>query len=78
VGVTTILNQATISGSNFSNVLSDNPATTPPGDPTVDVVSVGVIEIPTLSEWGAMILALLLFLAAVWCLRTRERTARNS
>ncbi len=77
-GVTTIVNQATVSGSNFPDVLSDNPATTPTGDPTVDSVIVGVTDIPTLSEWGAMILALLLLAAAVWHLRRRERAARNS
>jgi uncharacterized repeat protein (TIGR01451 family) len=48
-GVTTITNQATISGSNFSDVVSDNPATTPSGDPTVDVVTIAAV-IPTISE----------------------------
>jgi uncharacterized repeat protein (TIGR01451 family) len=76
-GVTTVVNQATVSGRNFSDVLSDNPATLPPGDPTVDVVAVAV-DIPTVSEWGAMILALLLAAAAAWRLRTGERTARTS
>ena len=78
VGVTTILNQATIRGSNFSDVLSDNPTTTPPGDPTVDVVAVGVPAIPTLSEWGALLLALLLAAAAAWRLRTGRRTIHDS
>jgi uncharacterized repeat protein (TIGR01451 family) len=76
-GVTTIVNQAIVSGSNFPNVSSDDPATTPSGDPTVNTVT-AVIPIPTLSEWGFMILALLLAAAAVWRLRTGARTARSS
>jgi uncharacterized repeat protein (TIGR01451 family) len=76
-GVTTINNQAIISGSNFTDVLSDNPATTPPADPTVDVVTIAV-DIPTVSEWGAMILALLLAAAAAWHLRNGGRTVRGS
>ncbi|HJX28775.1 MAG TPA: IPTL-CTERM sorting domain-containing protein [Thermoanaerobaculia bacterium] len=76
-GVTTVMNQATVSGSNFPNVVSDNPATTPSDDPTVDVVSVAAV-IPTLSEWGAMILVLLLAAVAVWRLRNGQRTVRNS
>jgi hypothetical protein len=35
------------------------------------------MAIPTASEWGAMILALLLAAAAAWRLRTGERTARS-
>jgi len=74
-GVTTVLNQALVRGSNFTDVLTDNPATTPTGDPTVDVVTVpGVPAIPAVSPWGAMILALLLAAAAAWRLRTGERT----
>jgi hypothetical protein len=57
--------------------VSDNPATTPSDDPTVDVVSVAAV-IPTLSEWGAMILVLLLAAVAVWRLRNGQRTVRNS
>jgi large repetitive protein len=74
-GVTTVSNQAVVSGSNFTDVVSDNPATTPPGDPTVNVVTiVAVPDIPTVSEWGAMILALLLAATAAWRLRRSERT----
>jgi uncharacterized repeat protein (TIGR01451 family) len=74
-GVTTVSNQALVTGSNFPDVVSDNPATTPADDPTVDVVSVaGVPDIPTVSEWGAMLLALLLATAAAWRLRRGERT----
>jgi uncharacterized repeat protein (TIGR01451 family) len=69
-GVTTVSNQAIASGSNFANVLSDNSATALPGDPTVDTVTaLAVTEIPTLSEWGAVLLALLL--AAVASRRLR-------
>jgi uncharacterized repeat protein (TIGR01451 family)/fimbrial isopeptide formation D2 family protein len=76
-GVTTVSNQAFITGSNISSVPSDNPTTTPPGDPTTNSVTV-MVAIPTLSEWGVLILALLLAAAAVWRLRTGERTARHS
>jgi uncharacterized repeat protein (TIGR01451 family) len=74
-GVTTVSNQAVVTGSNFTDVVSDNPATTPSGDPTVNVVTIGAVpDIPTVSEWGAMILALLLAAAAAWRLRRGERT----
>jgi uncharacterized repeat protein (TIGR01451 family) len=76
-GVTTLINQAVVRGSNFSDVPSDDPDTTPQGDPTMDVVTV-VVAIPTVSEWGALLLALLLAAAAAWHLRTSDRTARNS
>ncbi|HEY9420556.1 MAG TPA: IPTL-CTERM sorting domain-containing protein [Thermoanaerobaculia bacterium] len=68
-GVTTVSNQATVRGSTIPDVLTNDPRTPPPGDPTVDVVTV-VAVIPTLSEWGAMLLALLLAVAAAWRLRT--------
>ncbi|HKI01019.1 MAG TPA: IPTL-CTERM sorting domain-containing protein, partial [Thermoanaerobaculia bacterium] len=76
-GVTTVSNQAIVRGTNFPDVPTNDPRTPPPGDPTLDVVTVAV-AIPTLSEWGAMILALLLAVAAARRLRTRERIARSS
>jgi uncharacterized repeat protein (TIGR01451 family) len=70
-GVTTVSNQALVTGSNFPDVVSDNPATRPADDPTVDVVTVTAApDIPTVSEWGALLLALLLAAAAAWRLRT--------
>ncbi|HEV8579345.1 MAG TPA: DUF11 domain-containing protein [Thermoanaerobaculia bacterium] len=77
-GVTTVSNQAIVSGSNFSDRSSDDPRTSPPGDPTVDPVTVGEVEIPTLSEWGAILLALLLAAAAARRLRTGGRVARST
>jgi uncharacterized repeat protein (TIGR01451 family) len=77
-GVTTISNQAVVSGSNFPNVVSDNPATAPPGDPTVNVVTIAAIPIPTVSEWGILIMTLLLAVAAAWRLRTGRRAGRSS
>jgi uncharacterized repeat protein (TIGR01451 family) len=74
-GVTTIVNQGTVRGSNFPDVPTDSPTTTPPGDPTVTVVTVLAPAIPTLSEWGALILALLLAGAAASRLRAGRRTA---
>ncbi len=73
MGVTTVSNQATISGDNIPDISTNDPRTPPPGDPTVDVVA-AVAIIPTVSEWGAILLALLLAAAAAWRLRN-ERTA---
>jgi uncharacterized repeat protein (TIGR01451 family) len=73
-GVTTIANQATVRGSNFTDVVSDDPATTPAGDPTVNVVTV-TVDIPTVSEWGALLLMLLLAAVAIRRLRIGERIA---
>jgi uncharacterized repeat protein (TIGR01451 family) len=74
-GVTTIQNQGLVHGSNFADVPTDNPATTPTGDPTTNVVTIVTPAIPTLSEWGALILALLLAGAAARSLRASRRTA---
>jgi len=76
-GVTTVVNQAIVHGSNFTDVPSDNPRTLPNGDPTIDVVVVAV-PIPTVSGWGALILALLLAAAAASRLRASGRIARDS
>jgi uncharacterized repeat protein (TIGR01451 family) len=76
-GVTTVVNQAIVHGSNFTDVPSDNPRTLPNGDPTIDVVVVAV-PIPTVSGWGALILALLLAAAAASRLRAGGRIARDS
>jgi uncharacterized repeat protein (TIGR01451 family) len=77
-GVTTVSNQAIIHGTNFTDVPTNDPRTPPPGDPTSDVVALVVVAIPTVSEWGAMILTLLLAAAAAWRLRTGERTTGAS
>jgi uncharacterized repeat protein (TIGR01451 family) len=70
-GVTTVSNQAIVHGTNFTDVPTNDPRTPQPGDPTSDVVTVAV-AIPTVSEWGALILALLLAVAAAWRLRTGD------
>ncbi len=63
--VDTVYNQGTVSGDNFTPVLTDDPATPSDDDPTTDVVGVQTpIAIPTLSEWGAVVLAMLLAWAA--------------
>lgn len=40
-------------------------------DPTPIIIEISVIEIPTMSEWGLLMLAMLLGGAAVWVLRRR-------
>ncbi|NJL29564.1 MAG: DUF11 domain-containing protein, partial [Thermoanaerobaculia bacterium] len=73
----TIANQGTINfdadnnGSNETSVMTDDPGTTPGGDPTNFVVTVGGPAIPTLSQLGLGLLALLLAAGAVWQLRRR-------
>jgi uncharacterized repeat protein (TIGR01451 family) len=71
VGVTTVENQGTVEGSNFPDVLTDDPDTTPSGDPTTDTVTVAVQSpnIPTVSGWGAILFGLLLAGTAAWRLR---------
>lgn len=65
-GVTTVINQGLVSGSNFPNVPTDDPSTAPMDDPTVvSIVVRAVAEIPTLSQWAMLLFALLLAGAAV-------------
>ncbi len=77
---TTISNQGTVSydadlnGSNETTVQTDSPAAGGTSDPTTFVVAGGVVAppIPTLSEWGLILLGLGLMLAAWSVLRRRE------
>ena len=56
-GVTQITCQGTVTGTNFPPQVTDNPGTAAPNDPTtIAVVTVGVIDVPTLNEWGLLIL----------------------
>jgi uncharacterized repeat protein (TIGR01451 family) len=65
-----ISNQATLlydadgNGTNETTVLSDDPGTAAPSDPTV--FQVGLSAIPTVSEWGLMLLAAGLAMLAAW------------
>jgi uncharacterized repeat protein (TIGR01451 family) len=75
-----IANQGTIrfdgdgNGTNESTAVTDDPAQPAAGDPTVFVVGGGPTptEIPTLSAWGLLAMALLLLLAA-WVTTRRRR-----
>lgn len=68
-GVTEIVNQGVASGSNFEDVPTDDPNSSPDDDPTTTTLGPPIQEIPTLSEWGMIALCLLLFLAAARVLR---------
>ena len=75
-GVTEIVNQGVVSGSNFTDVPTDDPNSNPDDDPTTTTLGPPIQEIPTLSEWGLIAFCLLLFLAAGRVLRggaTAER-----
>ncbi|HYC61915.1 MAG TPA: Calx-beta domain-containing protein [Thermoanaerobaculia bacterium] len=72
----TISNQATLNydsdgnGSNETAVLSDDPATPAPNDPTTFVAAgANVAGIPTASEWGLLLLAMGLAMLAVFKMR---------
>ena len=70
--VTHIANQGLIVGSNFFQVLTDDPRTPEPEDPTVDPLeSLGV---PTLGQWGMAVLVTTLASAAV----IKGRIARSA
>jgi uncharacterized repeat protein (TIGR01451 family) len=68
----TISNQATLNydsdgnGSNETTVLSDDPGTPAPNDPTSFVAAASLAGIPTVSEWGLLFLALGLAMMAAW------------
>jgi hypothetical protein len=73
----TISNQGTVffdadgNGTNESSVLTDNPATGAADDPTTFVVA-SIIAVPTLSELGLVLLALLLASGALVVMRRRR------
>ncbi len=75
-----ISNQGTINfdadgnGSNESTAVTDDPVPSGGTDPTVFEIIIGAPAIPTLSEWGLMLMALLLVVAG-WIVTRRRRTA---
>jgi uncharacterized repeat protein (TIGR01451 family) len=76
---TVISNQGTVSydadlnGTNETTVMTDDPSTATPGDPTqFTVIASTVADIPTLSEVGLFALGLGLLLAALTLLRRRQ------
>jgi uncharacterized repeat protein (TIGR01451 family) len=78
---TTVSNQGSVSydadlnGSNETTVLTDNPATGTPNDPTSVIIPQGaVVTIPTVSDFGLLALGLALLLAAWSTLRRRTTT----
>lgn len=77
---TTITNQGTINfdsdgnGTNESTVPTDDPGAGGANDPTsFQVAPLNIVEVPTLSEIGLLLLALLVAATALW--RLRRRTA---
>jgi uncharacterized repeat protein (TIGR01451 family) len=77
---TTISNQGTIAydadgnGTNEASAVTDDPATTPQGDPTSFEVGAApaVPEVPALDGLGLALLAALLSLSGAWVLRRRK------
>jgi uncharacterized repeat protein (TIGR01451 family) len=71
--VTRVENQgcAQIPGGDTS--CTDDPSTSPPGDPTVWRRSRGAAAVPTMNEWGMIILLVLQGLGALYYLRRRVR-----
>ena len=79
-GVTEIVNQGIVSGSNFPNAFTDDPSTAPAEDPTAVPIVVGggapLPEIPTVSGWGFVLFVLLLAASAMAIMRRRSRPVR--
>jgi uncharacterized repeat protein (TIGR01451 family) len=57
-GTMQLVNQGITSGSNFPPDLSDDPNEPGLTDPTADPIGSGILEIPTLNEWGLLLLIL--------------------
>jgi len=72
--VTRVENQgcAQIPGGDTS--CTDDPSTSPPGDPTVWRRSRGAAAVPTMNEWGMIILLVLQGLGALYYLGRRVRS----
>ncbi|NNF35011.1 MAG: IPTL-CTERM sorting domain-containing protein [Saprospiraceae bacterium] len=64
----TIVCQATASGTNFMDVLSDDPAEPGDADPTITAI-------PTMGEWGIICLSLLMLIGGIQAFRTKEKLA---
>ena len=54
--------QGTVEGSNFATISTDDPDTVDPNDPTVTPL---IVFIPTLSQWGIIIIAILLLITGI-------------
>ncbi|HYU36070.1 MAG TPA: IPTL-CTERM sorting domain-containing protein [Thermoanaerobaculia bacterium] len=76
-GVTQIICQGSVTGTNIPSTVTDDPDTAAPNDPTVTpiVVDVVVQEIPTLGEWGLLALILMLSGLALRGMRKRATQA---
>jgi uncharacterized repeat protein (TIGR01451 family) len=75
-GVTQVVCQGLVTGTNIPSTPTDNPATPNPNDSTptpIVVPQVPITDVPTLNEWG--LLALVLALAKVGTKRLLKRTA---
>ena len=70
-GVAQVLNQGDVLGSNFTPIQTDDPNPAGPSDPTLNLIA-PPLAIPTLSEWGFLLMILLLAGAAARMLRRRE------
>ena len=66
-----VSNQGKVSGSNFAEELTDNPGTPTAKDPT-DFNIAPTSAVPTLNEWGFLILLMLVGLVSVYYLRKRR------
>lgn len=75
-GVTQIICQGTVTGANFQPKVTDNPGTATPDDPTaIPVATVNVVMIPTLNEWGFLVLIGSLLAFGIGGLRKLRRRA---
>ncbi len=64
-----ILNQGIIEGSNFPPVLSDDPGTGDPDDPTLDII---IPSVPTLGEGFLAVFVLLTLILGLRAIRLRK------
>jgi uncharacterized repeat protein (TIGR01451 family) len=72
VGVTKVSSQASADGDNFQTTKSDDPDTPAPADPTdTPVGGPAVAAVPTLNQFGLIVLALVLALASLRFIRRR-------
>ncbi len=77
VGVTTIVNQGLLSGSNFTDVLSDDPVTVAANDATINqmpaLARLAAFGIPVLPAWGLPAVILMLVSLVAWSRRKSSR-----
>jgi uncharacterized repeat protein (TIGR01451 family) len=77
-GVTQITCQGTVTGTNIPSTPTDNPNTGTPGDPTTIPVALPPAPVPTLNEWGLLILLGSLMACALFTLRRQRRQGRRA